>query len=107
MAALTHSLFDQKLMTIAARDAFRKLAPRHMVRNPVMFVVLVGSVLTTLSLIHTIATGGNRIGASESGVNVDDEVAQLTVLQNAYSANAHVLTVAKDMYATLFNAVAV
>jgi flagellar hook-associated protein 1 FlgK len=45
--------------------------------------------------------------SSESGVNVDDEVAQLTVLQNAYSANAHVLTVAKDMYSTLFNAVAV
>jgi flagellar hook-associated protein 1 FlgK len=45
--------------------------------------------------------------SSESGVNVDDEVAQLTVLQNAYSANAHVLTVAKDMYSTLFNAVTV
>src|SRR3984893_9370456 len=62
MAALTHSLFDRKLMTIAARDSFRKLSPRHMVRNPVMFVVLVGSLLTTLSLIHTIATGGGLIG---------------------------------------------
>jgi flagellar hook-associated protein 1 FlgK len=43
--------------------------------------------------------------SSESGVNVDDEVAQLTVLQNAYSANARVLQVSKDMYTTLFNAV--
>jgi flagellar hook-associated protein 1 FlgK len=43
--------------------------------------------------------------SSESGVNVDDEVAQLTVLQNAYSANARVLQVSKDMYATLFNAI--
>jgi flagellar hook-associated protein FlgK len=32
-------------------------------------------------------------------------VAQLTVLQNAYSANARVLQVAKDMYATLFTAI--
>jgi flagellar hook-associated protein 1 FlgK len=43
--------------------------------------------------------------SSQSGVNVDDEVAQLTVLQNAYSANARVLQVSKDMYTTLFNAV--
>src|ERR1700693_6547554 len=62
MAALTHSLFDRKMMGIAARDAFRKLSPRHMLRNPVMFVVLVGSLLTTLSLVHDIATGRGSIG---------------------------------------------
>src|ERR1700731_909629 len=62
MAALTHSLFDRKMMAIAARDAFRKLSPRHMLRNPVMFVVLVGSLLTTLSLVHDIATGRGSIG---------------------------------------------
>src|SRR4029077_7011999 len=62
MAALTHSLFDQKLMAIAARDAFRKLSPRHMLRNPVMFVVLVGSALTTISLVHEIVTGQGSIG---------------------------------------------
>jgi K+-transporting ATPase ATPase B chain len=49
-------------VSIAARDAVRKLSPRHMLRNPVMFVVLVGSVLTTLSLLHSIATGGGSIG---------------------------------------------
>ncbi len=43
--------------------------------------------------------------SSQSGVNVDDEVAQLTVLQNAYSANARVLQTAKDMFTTLFTAV--
>src|SRR3979411_2693321 len=62
MAALTHSLFDRKIVSIAARDAFRKLSPRHMLRNPVMFVVLVGSLLTTLSLFHDIATGRGSIG---------------------------------------------
>ena len=43
--------------------------------------------------------------SSQSGVNVDDEVAQLTVLQNAYAANARVLQTAKDMFATLFAAI--
>ncbi|MCZ0983190.1 potassium-transporting ATPase subunit KdpB [Streptomyces diastatochromogenes] len=32
-------------------DALRKLHPRHLVRNPVLFVVAVGSVLTTLSAV--------------------------------------------------------
>src|SRR6202162_5186369 len=63
MAALTHSLFDRKMMGIAARDAFRKLSPRHMVRNPVMFVVLVGSLLTTLSLVDDIAPGQGSIAS--------------------------------------------
>ena len=39
------------------RDAFGKLDPRHMVRNPVMFVVLVGSVLTTVVLLRDIVEG--------------------------------------------------
>ena len=62
MAALTHSLFDRSIISVAARDAVRKLSPRYMLRNPVMFVVLVGSVLTTLSLVRDIATGAGSIG---------------------------------------------
>jgi flagellar hook-associated protein 1 FlgK len=41
-----------------------------------------------------------------SGVNIDAQVAQLQVLQNAYSANARVLQTVTNMYTTLFNAVA-
>jgi len=41
------SLFDASILTRAAQDSVRKLAPRAMAKNPVMFVVLVGSVLTT------------------------------------------------------------
>jgi K+-transporting ATPase ATPase B chain len=41
------SLFDGPIVRRAAVDAVRKLSPRVQVRNPVMFVVLVGSVLTT------------------------------------------------------------
>jgi High-affinity K+ transport system, ATPase chain B len=50
MATQKHSLFDASIVRHALGDSFVKLDPRHMVRNPVMFVVLVGSVLTTLVL---------------------------------------------------------
>src|SRR5215470_1548696 len=42
------SLFDPAIVRQAAIDSFRKLTPRRQVRNPVMFVVYVGSILTTL-----------------------------------------------------------
>src|SRR6266403_5423863 len=45
------SLADTKILTRAVTDSFRKLAPRTMVKNPVMFVVEVGAVLTTLQLV--------------------------------------------------------
>ncbi len=41
------SLFDPRIVRQAAADSFRKLDPRLMVRNPVMFVVWVGSLVTT------------------------------------------------------------
>jgi len=46
------SLFDGKIVRAALGDSLRKLAPRHVAKNPVMFVVEVGSVLTTLVLIR-------------------------------------------------------
>src|SRR5499426_4013613 len=42
------SLFDTTIVRQAIVDSFRKLTPRRQVRNPVMFVVYVGSILTTL-----------------------------------------------------------
>jgi K+-transporting ATPase ATPase B chain len=47
MSRRKQSLFDPKIVRQAAVDSFRKLDPRRMVRNPVMFVVYVGSFLTT------------------------------------------------------------
>lgn len=41
-------LFDPAIVRSAMLESFRKLSPRHQLRNPVMFVVLVGSALTTL-----------------------------------------------------------
>jgi len=46
--AKAHSLFDSTLIRQALLDALRKLDPRKQVRNPVMFTVYVGSVLTTV-----------------------------------------------------------
>jgi K+-transporting ATPase ATPase B chain len=43
----TISLFDASIIGPAIIDSFRKLNPCHQIKNPVMFVVLVGSVLTT------------------------------------------------------------
>jgi K+-transporting ATPase ATPase B chain len=42
------SLFDRAILGRAIGDSFRKLAPRQVAKNPVMFVVEIGSVLTTL-----------------------------------------------------------
>jgi K+-transporting ATPase ATPase B chain len=55
MSVQKRPLFDGPIVRRAMRDATVKLNPRHMVRNPVMFVVLIGSVLTTLVLFRDIA----------------------------------------------------
>jgi K+-transporting ATPase ATPase B chain len=44
--AQPRSLFDREILVEAAGGAFAKLDPRQQVRNPVMFVVLVGTVVT-------------------------------------------------------------
>jgi K+-transporting ATPase ATPase B chain len=46
------SMFDPALLQRAVGDSFRKLDPRQMARNPVMFVVEIGSVVTTLLFIR-------------------------------------------------------
>jgi K+-transporting ATPase ATPase B chain len=48
VTAQRSSLFDPKLLGPAARASVSKLDPRRMARNPVMFVVEIGSVLATV-----------------------------------------------------------
>ncbi|MDQ3687592.1 MAG: potassium-transporting ATPase subunit KdpB [Acidobacteriota bacterium] len=48
------ALFDPAIVRRAIVDSFVKLNPRKMMKNPVMFVVEVGSVLTTIQLIRGI-----------------------------------------------------
>ena len=57
MSISNRPLFDPPIVRRALHEAVYKLDPRHMLRNPVMFVVLVGSVLTTLTFIWDAATG--------------------------------------------------
>jgi K+-transporting ATPase ATPase B chain len=58
MSRKTFTLFDPTLMRPAIADAFRKLDPRVQWRNPVMFVVWVGSVITTLLCVQAYAGQG-------------------------------------------------
>jgi len=51
----SRNLFDREIMGRALIDAFKKLDPRVQIKNPVMFVVLIGTVVT---LIESIAHPG-------------------------------------------------
>ncbi len=44
------SLFDKSIIAPAIGDSFRKLDPRLMIKNPVMFVTLIGAILTTVAI---------------------------------------------------------
>ncbi|HWT38737.1 MAG TPA: HAD-IC family P-type ATPase, partial [Paraburkholderia sp.] len=48
-------MFDPVLLKPAVVDSFRKLAPRTQLRNPVMFCVYIGSILTTILWIAALA----------------------------------------------------
>ncbi len=56
------SLFDPAIVKQAVIDSFRKLTPRRQVRNPVMFVVYIGSILTTLLWIQALFGKGEAPG---------------------------------------------
>ncbi len=47
-------LFDRAILRQAVGESFRKLSPRMVAKNPVMFVVEVGSALTTLLVVRDI-----------------------------------------------------
>ncbi|MEW9585918.1 potassium-transporting ATPase subunit KdpB [Paraburkholderia sp. DGU8] len=51
----TRSMFDPALLRPAIADSFRKLTPRTQFRNPVMFCVYIGSMLTTILWIAALA----------------------------------------------------
>ncbi len=59
-------LLDPKMIWRSLPDAFRKLDPRVQIKNPVMFVVEVGAVLTLYTAI-TNAVRGSSTGPSWSG----------------------------------------
>src|SRR5262244_2575424 len=56
------SLFDIAIIKQAIVDSFRKLTPQRQVRNPVMFVVYVGAILTTLLWLQALVGHGEAPG---------------------------------------------
>ena len=58
------SVMDAGILVPAIGGAFRKLDPRTLARNPVMFVVAVVSLLTTVIFLKDLATGAEGLGFS-------------------------------------------
>jgi len=54
-------LFDSKLIVPAIWASFRKLDPRTLVKNPVMFCVEIVSVLTTIFFVRDLAAGSGTV----------------------------------------------
>jgi K+-transporting ATPase ATPase B chain len=53
------NLLDRRILVPAIGDSFKKLDPRWMARNPVMFVVEVGSVITTIAFVAGLFQGAS------------------------------------------------
>jgi potassium-transporting ATPase ATP-binding subunit len=60
--AQAKSIWDSQIVKRAIWDALRKLHPRTMAKNPVMFVVEVGSVLTTVRFVLDAIAGRSNLG---------------------------------------------
>ncbi len=56
------SLFDRAILGQATRDAIRKLDPRSLVRNPIIFATALVSVLATVLTVRQGLAGGHGIG---------------------------------------------
>ena len=54
-------MFDPAIIVPAIGDSFRKLHPRNLVRNPVMFVVEIVTVLTTILYVRDLLAGGEGL----------------------------------------------
>ena len=50
MTLKSQALFNSKIVSEAIKDSFIKLDPRKMVRNPVMFVTMIGALITTVEI---------------------------------------------------------
>lgn len=53
--------FDKKIITGAVNDAFKKLDPRVQIKNPVMFIVYIGALLTTGLMLRDLLQGTGNI----------------------------------------------
>ncbi len=56
------ALLDPKIIVPAIGSAFRKLDPRILIKNPVMFVLEIVTLLTTIIFVRDLITGGENLG---------------------------------------------
>jgi K+-transporting ATPase ATPase B chain len=56
------ALFDPKIVVPAIGSAFAKLNPRELMGNPVMFVLEIVTIVTTVILVRDLFTGSEQIG---------------------------------------------
>ena len=68
--SLSAFMFDRRLLLEAATASLRKLNPQDQLRNPVMFVVYIGSMLTTLLFVQALVGKGEAPAGFISGVSV-------------------------------------
>jgi potassium-transporting ATPase ATP-binding subunit len=67
--AKARPLFDSPIVRRAIVDSFRKLAPQHQLRNPVMFTVFVGSLLTTALWLQALGGSGEAPASFIAGIS--------------------------------------
>ncbi|MFA6279442.1 MAG: flagellar hook-associated protein FlgK [Bdellovibrionales bacterium] len=100
------------IVTDALLDATRVFSADGLAVASANYSSLVTSSLTTFqqaaSNISTLKTTDENARAyleekfsNETGVNVDNELVNLTTLQNSYAASAHAMSVVKDLFTTL------
>jgi potassium-transporting ATPase ATP-binding subunit len=70
MTKKTFSLYDPALVRPAVTGALRKLNPRDQLRSPVMFVVYVGAILTTILWIQALAGRGEAPAGFILGISL-------------------------------------
>ena len=70
MAAKSNSLFNGVIARRAVLESFKKLDPRIQVRNPVMFVVYIGSMLTSALFIQSLFGHGEASPGFILGVSL-------------------------------------
>src|SRR5262245_27803698 len=56
------SIFQGPLVRAAIRQSFKKLDPRRVAKNPVMLVVEVGALMTTIVMLQQIVSGTGSVG---------------------------------------------
>lgn len=57
----TSSIFQRKILLESFKGSFTRLNPLKLIKNPVMFVVEIGSVITTVLTVYNLISGANFV----------------------------------------------